>query len=68
MEGTNIAIFGSVLSQAGIINVVVTATASVSKVTIQLPFQVIARDCTPIGLDATPSTLTTTQLQVPSVI
>ena len=68
MEGTNIAIFGSVLSQAGIINVVITATASVSKVTIQLPFQVIARDCTPIGLDATPSTLTKTQLQVPSVI
>ncbi len=57
MEETNIAIFGSVLSQAGIINVVITATASVSKITIQLPFQVIAHDCTPIGLAATPSAL-----------
>jgi hypothetical protein len=60
VEETNIAIFGSVLSQAGIINVVITATASVSKVQIQLPFQVIAHDCTPIGLAATPSTLIVT--------
>jgi hypothetical protein len=38
VEGTNIALFGSVLSEAGTINVVLTATASVSEVTIQLPF------------------------------
>jgi hypothetical protein len=60
VEETNIAIFGSVLSQAGIINVVITAFASVSKITIQLPFQVIAHDCAPIDLAATPSTVVVT--------
>ena len=62
IEGTNVALFGSILTQAGTIDVVLTATASVSGTTIQFPFQVIGRDCTPMGLKATPATLTVTQL------
>ena len=58
IEGTNIALFGSDLTLAGTINVFLTATASVSGTTIDLPFTVIARDCTPKGLNATPSSLT----------
>ncbi len=62
VEGTNIALFGSVLSEAGTINVVVTAKASVSEITIQLPFQVISRDCTPVGFLTSIMSLTLSQL------
>jgi len=40
----------------------------VSGNTIQLPFSVIARDCTPVGFAATLSTLAVTQLQAPVAI
>jgi len=56
------------LSEAGTLNVVLSATASVSGTAIELPFSVIARDCTPVGLSATPSTLAVTQLQAPAAI
>ena len=62
MEGNNITLSGSDLTQAGTFNVILTATASGGK-TIELPFTVIARNCTPVGLAATPSTLAITQLQ-----
>ena len=68
IEETNISLFGSDLTEAGTFNVILTATASVSGTTIQLPFSVIARDCTPVGLAATPSTLAVTQLQAPAAI
>ena len=68
IEGTNIALFGSDLTQAGTINAVLTAKASVSGTIIQLPFTVIARDCTPKGFATSSSTLAVTQLQAPAAI
>ena len=68
IEGGKVALNGDDLTQAGTINAVLTATASVSGISIQLPFSVVALDCTPLGLVATPSTLTLTQLQAPASI
>ena len=60
IEGGKVALNGDDLTQAGTINAVLTATASVSGISIQLPFSVVELNCTPLELVATPSTLTLT--------
>ena len=69
IEGTNIALFGSDLTQAGTINVIVTIKASSPSIAVlTLPFTITALNCKPAGLTATPATLTVTQLQAPATI
>jgi hypothetical protein len=47
IEGTNVALSGSDLTQAGTISAIVTAIASVSGVKNSFDFKIVAYDCTP---------------------
>ena len=59
------ALYGTDVTQEGTIKVVLTATASVSGMNIQLPFTVIARDCTPKTFVAKPATMDISLLALP---
>jgi len=62
IEGTNVALSGSDLNQAAKISAIVTARASVSSVKKSFNFEIVAYDCTPLNLVATPNPLTISQL------
>jgi hypothetical protein len=57
IEGANIALSGSDLNQAGPTSVIVTARTSVSGATKSFNFSVVALDCKPKNLTATPNNI-----------
>jgi hypothetical protein len=68
IEENKITLFGTTLSEAGTINVVLTAQAVLSGIKIDLPFSVIALNCTPVDFTATPSIIEVkiTKIQAPA--